>query len=417
MPQRRNDFIWFGPGQPSATVSRDLLGGDFLAAAHDRVAVAGTRNCGGGPIQQCRESGGRARSARASCADRRGVAVARDASIAAQRARGRERREPAANSAALRAGDAGAVAGDRDAGESTSRRRRRVAGVQQQLRVVPAMLDAERHREIDVRHHALVQEQRVDRQGLPRARRAGKPRASTRPCPRRASAVTPRRSAPVRRTCGAAARGPWRDSGEARKPGRCGSALRHSSRRGVVSRMRVDASRRRSRNCAANSQSSGPQPGEHRAPLRARGRRTSAAICAAPAVITPGSVQPGIGNGRSSAPVARMMRARREQLRARRRSEMPISTLARRRSRRSAPADELRAAASRARAPAPRRASSRAPSTRAVAAAGWRLSTGRSARPAPGCSSRSDGGEAGPRRQRAGRKARAGPAPIDLATS
>jgi hypothetical protein len=30
-------------------------------------------------------------------------------------------------------------------------------------------------------------------------------------------------------------------------------------------------------------------------------------ICAAPQVITPGSVQPGMGNGRSSAPVARMM--------------------------------------------------------------------------------------------------------------
>ena len=28
--------------------------------------------------------------------------------------------------------------------------------------------------------------------------------------------------------------------------------------------------------------------------------------CAAPAVITPGSVHPGMGNGRSSAPVARM---------------------------------------------------------------------------------------------------------------
>ena len=32
------------------------------------------------------------------------------------------------------------------------------------------------------------------------------------------------------------------------------------------------------------------------------------AVCAAPAVITPGRVQPGIGNGRSSEPVAMITR-------------------------------------------------------------------------------------------------------------
>ena len=59
--------------------------------------------------------------------------------------------------------------------------------------------------------------------------------------------------------------------------------------------------------CAANSQSSGPLPGEHRRPSGTRPEDFSS-VCAAPAVITPGSVQPGIGNGRSSAPVARMTR-------------------------------------------------------------------------------------------------------------
>ncbi|MGY3652320.1 hypothetical protein ACVWW2_007611 [Bradyrhizobium sp. LM4.3] len=59
--------------------------------------------------------------------------------------------------------------------------------------------------------------------------------------------------------------------------------------------------------CAASSQSRGPCPA-----ITVRPSGTNAddfnIVCAAPAVITPGSVQPGIGNGRSSAPVARITR-------------------------------------------------------------------------------------------------------------
>ena len=59
--------------------------------------------------------------------------------------------------------------------------------------------------------------------------------------------------------------------------------------------------------CAASSHSSGPVPASTRRPSGTRPLDFSS-VCTAPAVITPGNVQPGIGNGRSSAPVARMTR-------------------------------------------------------------------------------------------------------------
>ena len=59
--------------------------------------------------------------------------------------------------------------------------------------------------------------------------------------------------------------------------------------------------------CAASSHSNGPVPAITVRPLGSRPCALSA-VCAAPAVMTPGSVQPGIGNGRSCEPVAMMTR-------------------------------------------------------------------------------------------------------------
>ena len=77
-------------------------------------------------------------------------------------------------------------------------------------------------------------------------------------------------------------------------------------RRGVVSRMASIFPPAR-RVCAASSQSSGPPPAITVQPCVTRPCALSA-VCAPPAVITPGSVQPGIGNGRSCEPVATMTR-------------------------------------------------------------------------------------------------------------
>ena len=55
----------------------------------------------------------------------------------------------------------------------------------------------------------------------------------------------------------------------------------------------------------ASSHSSGPAPASTMRPAGTIPEVFSS-TCAAPTVITPGSVQPGIGNGRSCAPVARM---------------------------------------------------------------------------------------------------------------
>ena len=59
--------------------------------------------------------------------------------------------------------------------------------------------------------------------------------------------------------------------------------------------------------CAASSHNSGPLPASTVRPLGTSPCALSA-VCAAPAVITPGRVQPGIGNGRSSEPVATITR-------------------------------------------------------------------------------------------------------------
>ncbi len=61
------------------------------------------------------------------------------------------------------------------------------------------------------------------------------------------------------------------------------------------------------RYCAATRYSSGPQPA-NTAPSTATALDFSSSW-AAPAVITPGSVQPATGIGRSRAPVARMTRS------------------------------------------------------------------------------------------------------------
>src|SRR5207249_1421808 len=58
-----------------------------------------------------------------------------------------------------------------------------------------------------------------------------------------------------------------------------------------------------SRYCAATSQSNGPAPASTTRPSPTTPEVLSR-TCAAPADMTPGSVHPGIGNGRSSAPLA-----------------------------------------------------------------------------------------------------------------
>ena len=112
------------------------------------------------------------------------------------------------------------------------------------------------------------------------------------------------RTATLARTSRSSAR-PLAKYGDSMKSGRCGSA-RSQLARGVVSRT---ASRRppARRICAASSHSSGPVPA---ITVRPAGSRPCAlsTVCAAPAVMTPGSVQPGIGNGRSCEPVAMMTR-------------------------------------------------------------------------------------------------------------
>ena len=59
--------------------------------------------------------------------------------------------------------------------------------------------------------------------------------------------------------------------------------------------------------CAASSHSSGPPPASTVRPIGTRPCALSV-VCAPPALITPGRVQPGMGNGRSSEPVAMITR-------------------------------------------------------------------------------------------------------------
>ena len=175
-----------------------------------------------------------------------------------------------------------------------------------------------RHGEIDVGHHALVQQQVIGRQALARARRrrstTSRSLARRR---RRASRVTPRTTRTLRAHLAQQrqALGEVGREHEIRQMRQRAQPV--AARRGVEDRL--DACRRRCRICAASSHSSGPVPASTMRPSGTRPEALSS-VCAAPAVITPGSVQPGIGNGRSSAPVARMTRRACEHARACRRS-------------------------------------------------------------------------------------------------
>jgi hypothetical protein len=92
--------------------------------------------------------------------------------------------------------------------------------------------------------------------------------------------------------------------------------------RGVVSRIAAIGTPAL-RYCQAISQSSGPQPAITTRPSGTRPDAFSA-VCAPPQLITPGSVQPGIGKGRSSAPVASIT-SRATMMRERPAIETPIS--------------------------------------------------------------------------------------------
>ena len=138
-------------------------------------------------------------------------------------------------------------------------------------------------------------------------------RRSPSPCPNTTSLSRslPTASILSARTTGALARtsrksfNPLAKYGDSMKSGRCNSA-RSQLPRGVVSRMASIFPPAR-RICAASSQSSGPVPA---ITVRPAGSRPCAlsTVCAPPAVMTPGKVQPGIGNGRSCEPVAMIMR-------------------------------------------------------------------------------------------------------------
>ena len=91
--------------------------------------------------------------------------------------------------------------------------------------------------------------------------------------------------------------------GERTKSTACAAALRHWPRGVVSSRQSIRPPTRAS--CAATRNNSGPVPASTTRPSGTRPEVFSSS-CAAPAVMTPGNVQPGIGKGRSSAPVARI---------------------------------------------------------------------------------------------------------------
>ncbi len=95
--------------------------------------------------------------------------------------------------------------------------------------------------------------------------------------------------------------------GPVRNEGRCGRAARQEPD-GVVSSKASGLTPSRAY-CAASSSRSGPVPASTTGPSGTSAFAFSR-VCAAPAVITPGSVQPAMGKGRSSAPVAmRIVRA------------------------------------------------------------------------------------------------------------
>ena len=170
----------------------------------------------------------------------------------------RERRQPAARFGGRRAGDAGAVAGDVEARHRTCRPTRR-----RPVRSTPAdrstRARSRRRGEVDVGHHALVQQHVVDRQRmLLRRRRRSEPRARARR-PRTASDVTysTTRTLPAHRAHQLAALA--RNTATTGTPARARSACARAGRAASCRAARRSSRPARS-NCDATSHSKGPQP-------------------------------------------------------------------------------------------------------------------------------------------------------------
>ena len=254
MPQRRKDFIWFGPWQPSVDRVADLLRGHLLAAADDRVAA--------GPAERLRRAdrarrGRRGPSPRARASGATVCALGTGRAGLQRRARAAMRRDPPALGRRRAAGDARAVARDRDAGHARSPKSARP----------PARSRAAR-RSSDARRRPPSRGSRSAPR--PGAAAAGRPPCAARRAPCR---TRPRRACPCRRAASAvdaAMTGTLalhlaqqlqalRSRARAAKSGRC-IAARSQFTRGVGVEDRLDLARRRAGYCAASSQSSGPQP-------------------------------------------------------------------------------------------------------------------------------------------------------------
>ena len=260
--------------------------GDLLATAREGGA-RGLAKAVGGTIEHVEKAPPAQRGIeRAPCGHR--LAIARGRRELAEGIGHGEPRQRAARGSGLRSRDAGAIAREVEAGHRASAPRihdRREAREE----LVPLEGAPRGVRQVDVGHHALVQQHLVGLDALvalavAKANGAHACRRLRWPARRR----TPPRACVVARS--ERGRCPCAKYADLKNDGACRKACARRPR-GVVS---SSASMRTSarRYCAARSHRSGPQPAS-----TVRPRGTTPALfsiaCAPPAISTPGSVQPG----------------------------------------------------------------------------------------------------------------------------